>query len=437
MGLDKMYADAMLGTFRSMYQECLEKNKPGEKLDLLTAIMNRMEAVAQTANDISELQGTLLQEDLMSRFSLAYSELLAESYQEQHANGGYTDDQALLAQNLKALEDAIQAIDESDKEAKDSIRQSSATEQISTARLSIFQTDVTHRYNTIKNAIQNLVDLGRSSENYPTFLRLQLEKGLDKAAEGTVVVEEVYEEEAVVAQIQRLSPYHIQRSEAIRQAYASLAAKAPFGVPHAIDIELERYKIEHRFEPAIRQWNLLTDRWEELISTLTEWAASQCPRAMYVAPWALIPLPERPEAIRFSKHCCPGILKEQIRLFKQDFDMDFRDVFSHETFIHYINEKRSYYSQEYMVHLLNVVYPLCLPKQLLPQRIIDKDQKIYDDNRYVNPEEQPALINYRKWFDEKYGEGTLEGLIGEAEPFQGSAAAAWDYEEFIRQINLE
>src|SRR5690606_20186353 len=208
------------------------------------------------------------------------------------------------------------------------------------ANETIFEIDVIHRYNTIKKAIHELVDLGKSCENYPTLLRVQIEKGLDKAVEGTAVIKEVYEEDALVNEIRQFSPYHVQRSKEILNTYQELEKTASFGIPHALDIEMERYKIEHRFEPDIRKWDLITERWKEIIETLAEWAASQCSRAMYVDPWSLIPVPQRPEAIRFSKHCNPGIIKEQIRLFNKNFGMSFNDIFTHETFIHYTHQKR-------------------------------------------------------------------------------------------------
>lgn len=436
MALDPIYTDAMLGTFRTMHRECLEKNIEGEKFDQLTTVMERMEAIAATANDIGALQGTLLQEDLMGQFGLLYGELLAASHTSASGNNHGFDDRALLQQNLRALEDAIRAIDDSLNASKDNIKKREGSQKFILANETIFEIDVIHRYNTIKKAIHELVDLGKSCENYPTFLRVQIEKGLDKAVEGTAVIKEVYEEDALVNEIRQFSPYHVQRSKEILNTYQELEKTASFGIPHALDIEMERYKIEHRFEPNIREWDLITERWKEIIETLAEWAASQCSRAMYVDPWSLIPVPQRPEAIRFSKHCNPGIIKEQIRLFNKNFGMSFNDIFTHETFIHYTHQKRWRYSQEYLVHLLNVVYPLCTPKALLPRHIIDADQKIFDGKRYFNPEEQPAFVAYKKWFDEKYGAGTLESLTG-IEPFSTtSVAQPWNYDSFIQEIAL-
>src|SRR5690606_16581801 len=144
-----------------MHRECLEKNIEGEKFDQLTTVMERMEAIAATANDIGALQGTLLQEDLMGKFGLLYGELLAASHTSASGNNHGFDDRALLQQNLRALEDAIRAIDDSLNASKDNIKKCEGSQKFIVAKETIFEIDVIHRYNTIKKAIHELVDLGK------------------------------------------------------------------------------------------------------------------------------------------------------------------------------------------------------------------------------------------------------------------------------------
>ena len=46
MPIDKTYSDAMLGTFRNMMQECMDKKMSGKAFDTMSNAMDRMEAFA-------------------------------------------------------------------------------------------------------------------------------------------------------------------------------------------------------------------------------------------------------------------------------------------------------------------------------------------------------------------------------------------------------
>ena len=46
MPIEKMYTDAMLGTFRNMLQECRDKKLSGDAFDKMQTAMSRMENLA-------------------------------------------------------------------------------------------------------------------------------------------------------------------------------------------------------------------------------------------------------------------------------------------------------------------------------------------------------------------------------------------------------
>lgn len=438
MAVDPAMTDGMLGTFRNMYKECVDKEARGPAFDRMKAALDRMEGLANEHSDFMAFQGQLMQENLMGDFSVAYGEVLADMAKPQGggATGGY-DDKALLEQTLNALRDAIKRVDEGVEQQRQEVRKHNpeGSEKLKTL-LAMVDKDA-QKLEPIKKAIQELVDFGSTCENLPTFLRLQIEKGLDKATEGSVVTREVYTEDVELNEIYQLSPYHISRSKEILEKYLQLEKNSVFGVPEAIDVEMENLRIEHKYAPDIEKWNKIKYDWKSIIDLLAYWAAAHCPRAPYVDPWVMLPKEARPPAIESMKNTAPGRIREKIRIFKENFGMDFKDIFTHESFKFEVQDHQIYYSQEYMLHLINVVYPQCKPNQFLSQDIIDKDEALYKEDRYVDPEPIGSVVNYIKWFENKYGAGSWEKFGQEKYEKRATKAAKWNLDEFLKQLNFQ
>ena len=438
MAIDPAMSDSMLGTFRTMYKECVDKEYSGPAFDRMKAALDRMESLAVEQSDFAAFSGLLMQENLMGNFSVAYGEVLAEAAKPKEGEAGTYDDAALLKTTLDALRDAIKRLDESVEQQRQEVKKHAKPNdgEKTQVDLSIVERNGL-RNESIKKAIQELIDFGETCENLPTFLRIQIERGMDKAMEGSAVTRDVFEEDVELNKLWYFSPYHIAKSEETFESYKKLEAKSAFGVPEGIDIELERTKVDHKFQPDIEKWNKIIYDWETILDEISTWATANCPRAPAVDPWRMIlDYNARMEAIKKDKNILPGIVKERIKIFKENFGMDFLDIFKHESFQWYCTDQRVWYSQEYLVHLINVVYPQCKPGNFLSQESIDQDEAIYKGKRSQNPDVMPSVVNYINWFENKYGAGSWEKWGQSKQEPKDSSAASWNYEEFLKQINL-
>ena len=182
MPVDKMIVDAMLGTFRNMLQECRDKNLSGDDLEAMTATLARMEQLGIEMDDTGAYSGMLVQEGLFMKFSDHYSKVLSAAAQQTGSgNAGVYDeaaDKQLLQITLNAYRDAVKRIKENKTQVKEMMGNHAA------------DTDVLFKDKIIIDAIEELIALGESGISYPQFLSQLIEKGLDKALEGSVVTGE-------------------------------------------------------------------------------------------------------------------------------------------------------------------------------------------------------------------------------------------------------
>ena len=111
MPIDTMISGPMLDPFRNMLKECEEKQLSGPKFDDMKTHLNRMKEIANQQSDLNEFNAQLMKEDLFSKFSMAYSAVLADAA--KPANSGDTsnyDDAALLKTTVDAYKDSVQRI---------------------------------------------------------------------------------------------------------------------------------------------------------------------------------------------------------------------------------------------------------------------------------------------------------------------------------------
>ena len=230
MPIDKIYTDAILGTFRTMLQDCTDKNMSGESFDKMAAAMDKMEKLSVEMDDINAFSTRLAVDGLYNDFSMAYGEVLAEEGRKKYASTGGYDDAALLQQTLTAYEN----------------------------RLAQLETNVDKE--KLQAPIKEVIALGKSGVNYPTFLRLLIEKGLDKTMEGTVLSRETLVKDITWAE-ELMLPVYIERNKAILAKYDAMAAVAPFNVPDSVQFSMERFRIERQYQPAINKDQAIIDRW--------------------------------------------------------------------------------------------------------------------------------------------------------------------------------
>lgn len=347
MPIDKIYADSMLGTFRNMLQECKNKNLGGPAFDTMNSILQKMESLAMEMDDFSAYSAKLMTEGYMNDFSLAYGKLLSETAARQynHSTSDYNDN-TLLQQTIKAYEDYLTQLNTSlDKEK-------------------------------LQEPIKEVIAIGKSGVNYPTFLRLMIEKGLDKLMEGTIVLRKYLEEDIEWAS-KMFFPIHEKRNRTILNKYDELAKTSPFGAPDSFTFNLEKWKIEWAFQPEINRYNSIIERWKRILDTVHMWIDAHTSFAIYDERFVH---PNGKEAtlrlIKYVKDCYPGFLKVKENIFHRYFNINWEDFFSHESFYNERKARRCLYTDEY-IEFLKLVHSHCKPFNNAPKDLIEMAEKLY------------------------------------------------------------
>lgn len=395
MPIDKTMSDAMLGAFRTMAKECLDKDLTGEHMDKMTAALARMEQLADECTDLNQFNAQLMAEDLFNKFSQSYGAVLAEEAQKSYSqNGGY-EDAALLKQTLDAYRDAIRRLREGKQHA-----------------LSI--ADDPAEMDTLVNeqkqieSIEKVIAIGESGVNYPTFLRLCIETGADKAMEGSIVMREAMEYALGWARATMLSTPELQVHEDTLALLDSMVASSPFGAADPFQFRLGREKIEHRHAPAILRWNTIRRYWERLLSTMDHWIVSYCSFAPSIDPWALAKNPRR--AVKRSQDVTPGEFQIRERIFREYFGLDWEDIFTHESFINEVMAHRMGYSQQW-VELLRRTHGSCKPFSRPPDDCI-RDAEAWYKTHWADPESHKAAERIAAYYDSVFGSGRYVAKYG-------------------------
>ncbi|MCG8574873.1 MAG: hypothetical protein MI810_08325 [Flavobacteriales bacterium] len=431
MAIDQMMLGPMLDSFKNMAQDCTDKGYSGPAYDRMMEALNRMETLGQEMNDFMEYSAKITAEGLQMTFSNAYGEVLAEAAKPQGGNsdGGY-DDGALLQQSLNALRDAVQQLKNSEKQAIDEARSKAKNKK--TARIAENELLSLSKNTQLIGPIEDLISLGESGVNFPTFLRTQIEKGLDKAMEGSAVVRDGLAYSLDFAQAAASHPYDIKIKEEQIAKFDELGAKARFGIPESFQINLEFDAIEHRHSPAIAKWKAIEDAWERIISSMDTWAIAHCSFAPYIDPWAMASNPK--EAVQSSKDCLPGDIKEWLRLLNENFGLDFHAIFQHETFKWSVQHHHFSYSQEYTEFLIKTVFPQCQPGQFLDAETTSKVEALYKEEKMNNPENYKVLDRSEVAYDKHFGQGKFLEKIGSKGEWGQRNAAPWNLESFLGSL---
>jgi hypothetical protein len=354
MPVDKTYADAMLGTFRNMLQDCKEKKMTGQHLDNMQALMVRMETLATEMDDAGAFSAKLMTEGLFNDFSTAYGTLLAEEGQKKYGASGTYDDDKLLQQTLSAYEGSLSQLnDHPDKQR-------------------------------IQASIQAVIDLGRSGINYPTFLRLLIEKGMDKAMEGSVLSREALEKD-IQWSSELVLPVYESRNKSILAKFDEMAASAAFGVPDSVAFSMERFRIESIFQPEINKYDAIVWRWGKLLGLLHDWIDAYSSFAPYDERYVSLEGMEKTKRnIKFCKDCYPGFFQVREDIFNRYFSMQWNDIFEHESFSSERKAKRCMYTDAY-IDFLKEVYPHCKPSASALPELIAKAEELHKNKEVFTP----------------------------------------------------
>ena len=337
----------MLGTFRNMVADCKAKELSGEAFDKMCSIMNEMEQLAEEMNDFAAFSAKLTTGGYFVNFSNEYGKALSAAATGQYAqpSAGY-DDNALLQQTLKAYEESLHNFkDHKDKE-------------------------------TLTKAVQDVIDLGRTGINYPTFLRLMIEQGLDKAMEGTILSRK-YLLADVEFYDQLIYPPMQRRSKAILNKYDELVEASVCGVPNAVLAMLEQTKITEDTEADLRRYGHIQTLWFNMFSSLHHWIDAYTKFAPADERYAGDSPAITQQNIERAQHTWPGRIKVFEKQLQVNFGLAWQDVFTHESFDAECRSNRFNYTSEYIAFVKEQVYPQCIPLQHADAALIASAEALY------------------------------------------------------------
>jgi len=475
MPIDPFILDSILGTFKNMVEDCKSKNISGEDFDAMSKCYDRMVELGQSTDDMNIFNGTVMQENLYGKFSDHYSRALsaqAKAASSSGGSGGY-DDGALLKQNINALKDAIKRLEDNyndmlnrasseyseaqnekgldmlgrtqkkifDKEGGfDKVKKiigdanTEAKKQTPNMFDNTVEVEVLNNPEPLIKGIQKVIDLGEQpGMSYPSFLRLMIETGVDKAMEGTGVMRkgQVYLLEFTEAAPS--NPYYIESAKRKIEAFDKLAAGNRFGVPDMKELNFANDDIDREFEPQTKMWEAIKHLWEKMIWDLSDWSLSYCSFAPKIKPWADAPDPV--EATIHTQETSPGVFKEYEKLFAKYFGLSFMDIFKHPTFAFEVEKSYLWISQELMEFLIEEVYSQCNPFNRLPNPIIEKRGSFYpfpnhNTDRQMNPDLHLPNWRLRDFYNKTFGAGRYESKMEVAKKNENVISAPWNWETF-------
>ncbi len=343
MPIDTMMSDAMLGTFRKMVSDCREKNYSGEAFNTMCNIMDEMETLAKTMHDFTAFSAKLTTDGYFVNFSNAYSKVLSQAATTQYSSATYND-AALLQQTLKMYEDSL-ANTATDKEKLN-----------------------------ITKILQDIIALGKSGINYPTFLRLLIEQGLDKALEGTIINRNYLAEDVAKAEAMQHPPTE-RRSKAILAKYDELAMAT--GIPNNIIFFSEQGKILDDAEADMRQYQHIQQLWWNMLTNLHTWIDAYTRFAFTDDRFAGNTVSETQENIDRSKNELPGKIKIYEQQLSANYGIKWLDIFATESFIAETKSNRFNYTEAYIEFIKTDIYPACVPLKPTDNNLIQQAEKLY------------------------------------------------------------
>jgi len=430
MPIDPMMIDAIFKPFSDMVNDCKAQNLTGEDFDKMCEMFDRMNELAQSHDDFNAFNGQIMQENIYMKFSDHYGRALASKAQAEQEEKGY-DDNALLKQSVDALKNVVlelknRSLKRMKKEARKDLDH--ILKQRPTAFDNSDEIQELCKNEAIIDAIQSVIDLGeQDGMTLPVFLRLQIEKGLDRAMEGVSLVRDGYVYLLGWSNAMKIHPYEIKINEEKIDTYDRLAKLSDFNFPQTDELDLEHEKIDYNYKPDINIWEEIKDRWEDLLYDLSHWSMAHTKVAPHIQPWAGAKNPHR--YVKETMGICPGLFKQRERLLHKYFEITFLDIFNHPTFKWQVESQWIGYSQEFVEFLIEKVYPECLPNNKLSKNIVEEREVFYKEKREMNPEDHKPLERVKVYYDSKFGEGRHEAKYGQAERYERNAVP-WNWDSF-------
>lgn len=346
MAIDKTQSDAMLNTFRQMVADCKVKGYSGESFDKMCSIMNEMEKLANEMNDFATFSAKLTTGGYFVNFSNEYGRVLSNVATKSSLNNGAYDDNALLQQTIKMYEDSLKGF----ANHKDKV--------------------------TLTKATQDVINLGKSGVNYPTFLRLMIEQGLDKAMEETILNKKYLAEDIAFAQ-KTIQPSWERKAKALLDKYDEMSTQSKLHVPNSTLFNLERFKIESDHEADVRCYNHIRDLWTNIFFDLHWWIDAYTKFATSDERYKGQTEAQTKKNIERIKNTNPGKIKAVLDVLAQNYKLQFKDIFKHETFDAEYRSNRFNYTAEYVKFIKYDVFFQCIPLKHADKKLIEKAESLY------------------------------------------------------------
>jgi len=419
MPLDRQYVDPILNAYRDMKKDCDNRNLKGELYDEMVEKIETLERYVDEFDDFTAFNIKVMDENLYTGISMLYTRMLnqaAKPKTDENGNPVYNDeiDKNLLLQTLSAYKNAIEKIKEGKQQA------------INYAGTDV-ETNALFKEQLFIKPIEEVIKLGESGVNYPVFLRIMIEKGMDKAMESSVVTRDglVFTLEFYKAAM--INPHYIDQYERQIKLFDELADRSKFKAVNILQFNLGCEKIEFELNPKIKMWESQKHYWERVIESLSHWITSYCSFAPFTQPWSLAKNPRA--AVIETQECEPGYFEVKSKQLMRYHGISFQDIFSHETFRWEVTYNHLWYSMEYIQFLRDEVFPHCRPGNKPPAEIISKAEKINADKKIANPEMYKVYDRNEEYFDRYFGAGYYKSKGNKTE-YPVTNAAPWDLAVF-------
>lgn len=431
MAIDKTMLDAITGGYRFYLDDMKSKNITGKYYDEVERLFKRIEQLGQECSDMNELYARMQNENIIVKMADAYTRALTEEGNKKYMpkNGEIPDDSQLFKNNIDALRNCIKSL----RDQFDNLLRN-ATES---ERMRIMAE------NNPEDLIKTIEDMIALAEEpgmtYANFLRLQIERGLDKAAEG--VTTRKFIENIIEGKKAFMEPeLEIKMWEEKLEAYDKEASRNKFNVVDTHVWNLIDDSIDRKYKPESIRKSKIYDLFHQIIGDLRIWSIAHCPFApTQVEPWSLMGSIERAKAdVEKTKAVYPGIIREYEKLLYRYFGLRLKDIVHDDNFIHSIKSNFIDESQELVEHLLLDVYPHCRPFNRLPDHVVEKRGEIYKGKREINPGRKEPYLRMKRYYNSKYGEGYMEKYLneqglGSADQMEYSSyAAPWNLDSFLQ-----
>lgn len=436
MPIDEFILGPMIGPYENMIKDVDSKGIVNEHVDDLKKSFERMKDLGQEHSDITTYMGICMQEDLFTKLGDFYSKALTSQVSKGVGDSSNYDDAALLKQSIDALKQSIEIIRQGKvnalKEASQDLEAeySRGIDQQLMEKPNTFnnvvEVEALDNSEDLIKPIEDLIALGEKGDiTFPDFLRLQIERGLDKAMEGSGTTRNGLVYLLEWAEASKISPFHIAKYEKYLAVFDELSNSQKFGVPNSKELQWAINDVDYEFELDIIKWGNITDRWNTILDDLYTWSLAYCNHARSIDPWRILPEAKKTRAIQTSKDTLPGIIKQRERLLEKYYGITFQNIFTHETFLWAVETNNIHYSKEFVHFLKEKVYPSCIPLQHLPSKLIAEREGLSKEKKEINPKVMEPAKRVQIHYDAKFGEGIYISKFGAIETIE-SNASSWN-----------